>query len=117
MEEMTEQIEQRIKEPKLFKWALWWGIGIVVVCLTILIIKGESIEDFGSPIMNAFYSMIYRFGVFPVILYVGLVGPIMEELVFRSWGNGKLWTGITSIILMALFSLSVGWWLSLLTLV
>ena len=114
---MTEQIKQRTKEPKLFKWALWWGIGIVVVCLTILMIKGESMEDFGSPIMNVFYSMIYRFGIFPVILYVGLVGPVMEELVFRSWGNGKLWTGITSIILMALFTLSVGWWLSLITLV
>ena len=114
---MIEQIEQRTKKPKLFRWALWWGIGIVVVCLTILMIKGESMEDFGSPIMNVFYSMIYRFGVFPVILYVGLLGPIMEEFVFRSWGNGKLWTGITSIILMALFTLSVGWWLSLITLV
>ena len=114
---MTKHIEQRTKEPKLFKWALWWGIGIVVVCLTILMIKGESLEDFGSPIMNALYSMIYQFGILPVILYVGLVGPIMEELVFRLWGNGKLWTGITSVILMALFTLSVGWWLSLITLV
>ena len=117
MEEMTEQIEQRKKEPKLFKWALWWGIGIVVACLTILIIKGESLGDFDSPIMNAFYRMIYQFGILPVILYVGLAGPVMEEFVFRSWGNGKLWTGITSIILMALFTLSVGWWLSLITLV
>lgn len=117
MEEMTKQNEQRMKEPKLFKWALWWGIGIVVVCLTILMINGESMGDFSSPIMNAFYSLIYQFGILPVILYVGLVGPIMEELVFRLWGNGKLWTGITSIILMALFTFSVGWWLSLITLV
>ena len=73
--------------------------------------------DFGSPIMNALYSMIYRYGILPVILYVGLLGPVMEELVFRLWGNGKTWTGITSIILMALFTLSVGWWLSLITLV
>ena len=114
---MTEQIELRTKEPKLFKWALWWGIGIVVACLTILIIKGEGLEDFGSPMMNALYSMIYQFGILPVILYVGLLGPIMEELVFRSWGNGKMWTGITSIILMALFIHSAGWWLSLITLV
>ena len=114
---MTTQIEQKTREPKLFKWALWWGIGIVVVCLTIIMIKEESLEDFGSPIMNALYNMIYQFGILPVILYVGLVGPIMEELVFRLWGNGKLWTGITSIILMALFTFSVGWWLSLITLV
>jgi len=117
MEEKTKQIEQKAKEPKLFKWALWWGIGIVVVCLTILMINGESMGDFSSPIMNAFYSLIYQFGILPVILYVGLVGPIMEELVFRLWGNGKLWTGITSIILMSLFTFSVGWWLSLITLV
>ena len=114
---MTEQIEQRTKEPKLFKWALWWGIGIVVACLTILIINGESLEDFGSPMMDVFYSMIYRFGIFPFILYIGLVGPIMEELVFRVWGNGKMWTGITSILLMALFANAIGWWLSLTTLV
>ncbi len=114
---MTEQIEQRTKEPKLFKWALWWGIGIVVACLTILIINGESLEDFGSPMMDVFYSMIYRFGIFPFILYIGLVGPIMEELVFRLWGNGKMWTGITSILLMALFANAIGWWLSLTTLV
>jgi membrane protease YdiL (CAAX protease family) len=117
MEEMTTQIEQKTREPKLFKWALWWGIGIVVVCLTILLIKGESMGDFGSPMINVLYSLIYQFGILPVILYVGLVGPIMEEIVFRLWGNGKLWTGITSIILMALFTLSIGWWLSLITLV
>ena len=117
MEEITTQIEQKTREPKLFKWALWWGIGIVVVCLTIIMIKGESLEDFGSPMINAFYRLIYQFGILPVILYVGLMGPIIEELVFRLWGNGKLWTGITSIILMALFIFSVGWWLSLITLV
>ena len=117
MEEMTAQIAQRTKEPKLFKWALWWGIGIVVACLIISMINGESLEDFSSPLMNALYSMIYQFGILPVILFVGLLGPIMEEFVFRSWGNGKLWTGITSIILMTLFTFSVGWWLSLITLV
>lgn len=114
---MEETMKQKTKEPKLFKWALWWGIGIVVVCLTILIINGESLGDLGAPMMNAFYSMIYRYGLLPFILYIGIGGPIMEELVFRSWGNGKMWTGITSILLMALFTLSVGWWLSLLTIV
>lgn len=112
---MTEQIEQKTKEPKLFKWALWWGLGIVVVCLTIILIIGESSEGFEAPIMNAIYSMVYQFGILPVALYVGLGGPILEEFVFRSWGNGKLWTGITSILLMALFAFAVEWWLSLLT--
>ena len=114
---MERTINQRTKQPQLFRWALWWGLGIIVVCLTILIIKGESLEGFDAPMMNAIYSMIYRYGILPVVLYIGIIGPVMEEFVFRLWGNGKLWTGITSIILMALFALAVGWWLSLLTIV
>ena len=109
---MEETIAQKTKEPKLFRWALWWGLGIVVVCMTILMIKGESMEDFDAPIMKAIYSMVYQFGILPVVLYIGLIGPIIEELVFRSWGNGKLWTGITSMLLMALFALLIKWWLS-----
>jgi membrane protease YdiL (CAAX protease family) len=114
---MERTIKQRTKKPKLFRWALWWGLGIIAVCLTIIIIKGESLEGFDTPLMDAIYSMVYRFGILPVVLYIGIIGPVMEEFVFRLWGNGKLWTGITSIILMALFALAVGWWLSLLTIV
>ena len=74
---MIEPMEQKTKEPKLFKWALWWGLGIVVVCLIIMIIKGESMGDLGAPMIDAIYRMIYQFGILPVILYIGLVGPIM----------------------------------------
>ena len=114
---MERTIKQRTKKPKLFRWALWWGLGIIAVCLTIIIIKDERLEGFEDTMMNAIYSMVYRFGILPVVLYIGIIGPVMEEFVFRLWGNGKLWTGITSIILMALFALAVGWWLSLLTIV
>ena len=114
---MERTIKQRTKKPKLFRWALWWGIGIAVVTLIILIIKGEGLEGFDAPMMNAIYRMVYRFGILPVVLYIGLLGPIIEEFAFRSWGNGKIWTGITSILLMVLFTLSVGWWLALITLV
>ena len=114
---MERTIEQKTKKPKLFRWALWWGLGIIAVCLTIIIIKGESLEGFDTPLMDAIYSMVYRFGILPVVLYIGIIGPVMEEFVFRLWGNGKLWTGITSTILMALFALGVGWWVSLLTVV
>ena len=51
MEEMIEPIEQKTKEQKLFKWALWWGLGIVMVCLTILLINGESLGDLGGPMI------------------------------------------------------------------
>lgn len=114
---MERTVKQRTNKPKLFRWALWWGLGIIAVCLTIIIIKGESLEGFDTPLMDAIYSMVYRFGILPIVLYIGIIGPVMEEFVFRLWGNGKLWTGITSIILMALFALAVGWWLSLLTIV
>ena len=66
--------------------------------------------------MRAIYSMVCRFGVWPVIIYMGLVGPIIEELSFRLWGNGKNWTGIVSVILMALWCLNVGGWFALLAL-
>jgi len=36
-------------------------------------------------------------------------------LVFRSWGNGKTWTGITSIVILALMALFLEWWLALIT--
>ena len=87
---MERTIKQRTKKPKLFRWALWWGLGIIAVCLTIIIIKDESLEGFEDTMMNAIYSMVYRFGILPVVLYIGIIGPVMEEFVFRLWGNGKL---------------------------
>ena len=50
---MERTIKQRTKKPKLFRWALWWGLGIIAVCLTIIIIKGESLEGFDTPLMDA----------------------------------------------------------------
>ena len=61
--------------------------------------------------MDIMYKFIYRFGIWPVVIFIGVIAPVYEELVFRLWGNGKKWTGYTSIALMALFSASVGWWL------
>lgn len=104
------------QKPRLFRWALWWGLGIVVVCLAIIIVDAfidpSSANELDRPIMDKFYSMIYQYGILPVIIYIGLVGPIVEEISFRLWGSGKLWTGITSIIIMALWCLGIGWWLS-----
>ena len=91
MEEMIEPIEQKTKEPKLFKWALWWGLGIVMVCLTILLINGESLGDLGGPMIDALYRRIYQFGLFPVILYIGLVGgdcvQVMGKREIVDWNN------------------------------
>lgn len=102
-----------------FRWALWWGLGIVVACLAIIIvyeqINPSAANELSGPLMDMVYSMIYQYGIWPIMIYIGLVGPIVEEISFRLWGNAKLWTGITSIIIMALWCLGIGWWLSLLT--
>lgn len=108
------------RKPRHFRWALWWGLGIIVTSLAALvvyaIINPSAIEGMNAPLMKAVYSMISRFGIWPVIIYMGLVGPVLEELSFRLWGNGKNWTGIVSVILMALWCLNVSWWFSLIAL-
>ena len=101
------------RKPRRFHWALWWGLGVIVASLVALVvyaaINPSAVSEMNAPLMKAIYSMVCRFGVWPVIIYMGLVGPIMEELSFRLWGNGKNWTGIVSVILMALWCLNVGW--------
>lgn len=108
------------RKPRLFRWALWLGVGVIVTSLVTLVvytvINPSAIEGMNSPFMKAVYSMVSRFGMWPVAIYMGLVGPIIEEVSFRLWGNGKNWTGIVSVILMALWCLIAGWWFSLIAL-
>ena len=107
-------------KPRRFRWALWWGLGIIVTSFVALIvyvvINPSALEGMNTPLMKVVYSMISRYGIWPVIIYMGLVGPVLEELSFRLWGNGKNWTGVVSVILMALWCLTIGWWFSLLAL-
>lgn len=116
----NENVVAPTRKPRLFRWALWWGLGVVVVSLVALIvyaiINPAAVSEMNAPLMRAIYSMVCRFGVWPLIIYMGWVGPIIEELSFRLWGNGKNWTGIVSVILMALWCLNVGWWFALLAL-
>lgn len=116
----NENVDAPTRKPRHFRWALWWGLGVIVVSLVALvvyaIINPAAVSEMNAPLMKAIYSMVCRFGVWPVIIYMGLVGPIIEELSFRLWGNGKNWTGIVSVILMALWCFNVGWWFALLAL-
>lgn len=116
----NENVVAPTRKPRLFRWALWWGLGVIVVSLVALVfyaaINPDAVSEMNAPFMKAVYSMICRFGVWPVMIYIGLVGPIIEEISFRLWGNDKNWTGIVSVILMALWCLMVGWWFSLLAL-
>ncbi len=118
--DINENVVVPSRKPRLFRWALWWGLGVIVTSLVALIvyasINPDAVNEMNAPLMKAIYSMICRFGIWPVIIYMGLVGPIIEEISFRLWGNGKNWTGIVSVILMALWCFNVGWWFSLLAL-
>ena len=108
------------RKPRLFRWALWWGLGVIVVGLVALVvyaaINPSAVNEMNAPLMKYIYSLVSRFGIWPVVIYMGVVGPIIEEVSFRLWGNGKMWTGIVSVILMALWCLTIGWWFSLLAL-
>lgn len=118
--DVNENVVAPTHKSRCFRWALWWGLGIILTSLVALvvyaIINPSVAEGMNAPLMKAVHSMISRFGIWPVIIYMGLVGPIMEEFSFRLWGNGKNWTGIVSVILIALWCFNVGWWFSLLAL-
>ena len=118
--DVNENVVAPTPKSRRFRWALWWGLGIILTSLVALvvyaIINPSVAEGMNAPLMKAVHSMISRFGIWPVIIYMGLVGPIMEEFSFRLWGNGKNWTGVVSVILIALWCFNVGWWFSLLAL-
>lgn len=108
----------KTRNPKIFRWALWWGLGITVACLVTLVVDsiatmGDTAGgEFEAQTLDSLYSIIYKFGIWPMIIFIGVVAPVYEELVFRLWGNGKRWTGYTSVALMTLFSLSFAWWVA-----
>lgn len=108
----------KTRNPKLFRWALWWGLGITVACLVALVVNSIATMDdttggeLNAQVMDSLYSIIYNHGIWPMIIFIGVIAPVYEELVFRLWGNGKRWTGYTSVVLMALFSLTIAWWVA-----
>lgn len=110
------------KKPRLFRWALWWGLGIMVLCLAILIIDDigstgdPSSSGMEGPMIDMLYMLIYKLGIWPIVIYIGIIGPIIEELCFRLWGNGKSWTGYISVVLISLWGASIAWWIALIAL-
>ena len=66
--------------------------------------------------MDYLYRIIFQYGIWPMVIFIGVIAPVCEELVFRLWGIGKNWTGYTSVVLMALLSMGFAWWLALITL-
>lgn len=108
-------MKQKEKKPRLFRWALWWGLGITLVSIALLFIPG--IDDGQDPVSDVMYTLL-NINVWFMFIVIGIIGPILEEVTFRLWGNGKRVTGIVSSVLMALFLwLTFNWYIGLAALV
>ena len=95
------------KKEKQFRWALWWGLGIVLITIGLLSIPG--IDDGNDPVGDLLLDLLSSSFII-LILAIGIIIPILEEICFRLWGNGKKWTGIVSSILMAIVIMGVINW-------
>ena len=75
MDMNNENVVAPTRKPRLFRWALWWGLGIIVTSLAALVVYAitnpSAVEGMNAPLMKTVYSLISRFGIWPVILYMG----------------------------------------------
>ena len=106
--------QDKSKKQRLFRWALWWGLGITIVSIALLFIPG--LDDGQDPVGDLMYNLLDK-GFWLLLLIVGIIMPVFEECTFRLWGNGKMATGIISSILMSGFMMLYGWWAGLISLV
>ena len=106
--------QDKPRKQRLFRWALWWGLGITIVSIALLFIPG--IDDGQDPVNELMYNLLGR-GFWLLLLVVGIFMPVLEECTFRLWGNGKMATGIISSLLMSGFMLLYSWWAGIISLV
>ncbi len=103
--------QDKPKKQRLFRWALWWGLGITILSIALLFIPG--IDDGQDPVGDLMYRLLDK-GFWFLLLVIGIIMPIFEEITFRLWGNGKRWTGIVSSILMGLILwMTFNWYIGL----
>lgn len=101
----------KTKKPRLFRWALWCGLGISVISIALMFIPTMTSSD-NEPVEELMYRLLYK-SPWLLLGVVGIIMPIIEECIFRSWGNGKKGTGIFSVVLMAIFiGLSFNSWIA-----
>ena len=112
--EHHQAIKRSSNHQRLFRWALWWGLGITIVSIALLFIPG--LDDGQDPVGDLMYNLLGK-GFWLLLLIVGIIMPVLEECTFRLWGNGKMATGIISSVLMSGFMLLYGWWAGLISLV
>ena len=88
-------------KPRLFRWALWWGLGIMVICLAILIVYSltnpSAFEGADGPMKVYIYSMVYHYGIWAMVIYMGIFTPIIKiDTIYDSTTN-KMELNIKSI--------------------
>lgn len=105
-----------MKKPKRYDRRylpmLWIGLGLWVggMLLSFILEKMGSALSGQETLMELSKVLFQRMPVFTLLLMC-LFQPVLEELSFRLWGVGKLWTAIICITLMAAFTIaSIGLW-------
>lgn len=93
-------LERQLWQSHLSKVWLWIGIACFILGLCGFYFFGTN--DQVQP-MDEFFRIL----PLPIVLaYVVVVGPIFEELAFRSWTIGKVWAKVMGLILMVLYSMT-----------
>lgn len=94
-------LERQLWQSQLSKW--WLIIGIVLFILGLAGFFFLDVEGQSQP-MDEFMRIL----PLPFVLaYVVIVGPVFEELAFRSWTIGKVWAKVMGLILMVLYSMTL----------
>src|SRR5690606_738432 len=93
-------LDRQFWQSHLSKVWLWIGIACFILGLCGFYYFGT--HDQVQP-MDEF---MHLFPLPIVLAYVVLVGPIFEELAFRSWTIGKTWAKVMGLILMVLYSMT-----------
>ena len=107
--------KDKTNKQRLFRWALWWGLGISIASIAMLFIPG--IDDGQDPVNDLMYNLLGK-GFWLLLMVVGIIMPVLEECAFRIWGNGKIATSIISSVLMSgIMLISFNWWVGLISLV
>ena len=97
---------------KRFLPMLWIGLVIWLGSMLItLVMEWTGNKPTGQETVFAMGKMMFqRLPVLTLLLFC-VIQPIIEEFSFRLWGEGKKWTTIVCLVLMACFTVSeIGLW-------
>lgn len=90
-------LHHRVRLPFWFLW-LALGLGFIPSGL-IYLLNIQGTEQFSNlPEMDSLLSGLAKWAPVALVLYIAVIGPIIEEFSFRSWITGKKWGYIVSFL-------------------